>query len=41
MKWLDNMNNAIEYIEKHLDEKIDYNKVAQAKQWLLMYPNHY
>lgn len=30
MEWLDNMNNAIDYIEKHLDEKIDYNKVAQA-----------
>ncbi|MBH1942593.1 AraC family transcriptional regulator [Mobilitalea sibirica] len=30
MEWLDHMNNAISYIEDHLDEKIDYTKVAQA-----------
>lgn len=30
MKWLDNMNNAITYIENNLLEKMDYDKVAQA-----------
>ncbi len=30
MKWLENMNNAIDYIENNLQEKMDYEKVAQA-----------
>ncbi len=30
MKWLDNMNNAITYIENNLLEKMDYERVAQA-----------
>lgn len=30
MKWLENMNNAIEYIENNLQERMDYEKVAQA-----------
>lgn len=30
MDWLDNMNNAIDYIENHLQDKMDYEKVAQA-----------
>jgi len=30
VKWLENMNHAIEYIENHLQEKMDYEKVAQA-----------
>lgn len=30
MIWLDNMNNAITYIENNLLEKMDYDKVAQA-----------
>lgn len=29
MDWLDKMNNAINYIENHLENKIDYEKVAQ------------
>jgi AraC family transcriptional regulator len=30
VEWLDNMNHAIDYIEGHLTEKMDYEKVAQA-----------
>lgn len=30
MEWLDHMNHAISYIEDNLEEKMDYNKVAQA-----------
>lgn len=30
MNWLENMNNAIEYIENNLQERMDYEKVAQA-----------
>lgn len=30
MRWLDNMNNAIAYIEDNLLEKMDYDKVARA-----------
>lgn len=30
MEWLNHMNNAINYIESHLQDKIDYSKVAQA-----------
>lgn len=29
MDWLDKMNNAINYMENHLENKIDYEKVAQ------------
>lgn len=29
MEWLDKMNAAIEYIENHLSDEIDYEKVAQ------------
>lgn len=28
MEWLDKMNDAIRYIESHIEEKIDYTKVA-------------
>lgn len=30
MNWLENMNNAINYIEKNLEGKVDYEKVAQS-----------
>lgn len=30
MKWLEDMNNAIAYIENNLQDKMDYEKVAQA-----------
>jgi AraC family transcriptional regulator len=30
MEWLDNMNCAINYIEGHLEDKIDYTMIAQA-----------
>lgn len=29
MEWIERLNCAIEYIEKHLEEKIDYEKVAE------------
>ncbi len=29
MEWLDKMNSAIDYIEAHIGEKIDYKKVAR------------
>lgn len=29
MDWLDHMNAVIDYIEEHLDDEIDYNKVAK------------
>ena len=29
MKWLEDMNNALDYIEMHLKEKTDYEKIAQ------------
>ncbi len=30
LTWLDHMNHAIEYIEAHLQDKMDYEKIAQA-----------
>ena len=30
MDWLERMNYALEYIENHLDDEIDYVKVARA-----------
>ncbi|MDA1477058.1 AraC family transcriptional regulator [Bacillus changyiensis] len=30
MDWLERMNNALDYIEDHLDHEIDYKKLAQA-----------
>jgi len=30
MSWLDDMNHAIDYIENNLEEKMDYERVAQA-----------
>lgn len=30
MEWLENINNAINYIEEHIEEKIDYQKAAQT-----------
>lgn len=30
MKWLENMNNAIEYIEQNLYDKVDYDKISQV-----------
>ncbi len=30
MEWLKNMNNAIDYIESNLQDKMDYEKVAQV-----------
>lgn len=30
MTWLENMNHAMDYIENHLQDKMDYEKVAQA-----------
>ncbi len=29
MDWLERMNNALEYIENHLDEEIDYKEIAK------------
>jgi|GEM_PF-6496313 len=28
MDWLDSMNNALEYLEAHITEKLDIEKVA-------------
>ena len=30
MKWLEDMNRGLDYIEMHLREKTDYEKIAQA-----------
>lgn len=30
MKWLENMNNAIEYIEENLNNKMDYEKISRV-----------
>ncbi|WHY78629.1 AraC family transcriptional regulator [Neobacillus sp. WH10] len=30
MDWLERMNNALDYIENHLDEELDYKKIAQV-----------
>jgi len=30
MEWLDRMNDAMDYIEKHIEEDIDYNQVAKC-----------
>lgn len=30
MDWLERMNNVLDYIEDHLDDVIDYTKIAQA-----------
>ena len=29
MDWLDRMNNAMEYVETHLTEAIDYDRMAR------------
>jgi len=30
MDWLERMNHALNYIEEHLDDEIDYAKIAQV-----------
>lgn len=30
MEWLNKMNNAINYIENHLEDKMDYEKIARS-----------
>ncbi len=29
MNWLDGINQVIEYIEKHLEDEIDYDKISE------------
>jgi hypothetical protein len=31
MDWLDRMNSAMEYVETHLSEAIDYDQVASQR----------
>ncbi|WP_420797209.1 hypothetical protein [Acetobacterium paludosum] len=28
MEWIKRLNNAINYIEEHLNEEVDYNQIA-------------
>ena len=29
MEWLNRLNDSLDYIEKHLDEKIEYEKLSK------------
>ena len=29
MEWVDNLQRAIDYIEEHLEDEIDYNEIAR------------